>query len=681
MARFIAWWRPVVLSSSFLLLSVRAVSAQTCELYPIALSEQTLSNASPGTVLIDVQNGTQPGNFGWLSWSGSPSEPTLVKSLTPSGNSSTYVNPDYSSDHQINIGDWVQSKPGVSNSKKVRDALEALESIDITVPVWNQTRGQGANAAYRVSAFARVRIISYQLPSQNRITARFLGFTSCDAVNLPPSVNAGPDQTITLSETPALNGTVTDDGLPLGGALSYTWSKVSGPGTVTFADAHATVTIATFSAAGTYVLSLTASDSQLSASDEMIVTVNRDNQPPVASSQTLATDEDTPLPISLTGTDSDNDLLAFVVVTLPNHGTLSGTPPQIVYTPAADFNGGDNFTFKVNDGQLDSSNAVVDITIRPINDPPVADVLTVTNFEDTVFPILLSGSDVEGSPLTYTIVNSPTNGTLSGTAPNLTYHPTANYFGVDQFTFKVNDGTDDSTVAAVDIVLLPADDAPLVNAGPDQLIVLPTNSVSLAGSVTYDFFPDAVDTVQWSKASGPGTVTFSDAANETTTASFSSSGVYELQLLASDSFLEGSDTVVITVNAPPVVSAGPSQTNNLPGSVTLNGTVADDGVPTNSVLNITWSKVSGPGSVIFADPNATNTTVVFGESGIYTLRLTADDGIASASSELTVMMNSAPVVDAGSDEIITTLNGTARRWFSCWNFGDAMVSDFRSGHC
>src|SRR5215472_2940903 len=81
--------------------------AQTCELYPIALSAQTLSNAAPGAILTDIYNGTQPGSFGWLSWGGSPSEPTLVTSLTPSGDSSTYVNPDNPTDHQISVGDWV----------------------------------------------------------------------------------------------------------------------------------------------------------------------------------------------------------------------------------------------------------------------------------------------------------------------------------------------------------------------------------------------------------------------------------------------------------------------------------------------------------------------------------------------------------------------------------------------
>ena len=73
----------------------------------------------------------------------------------------------------------MQGTPGVSNSHYVREALDDLEQIDITVPVWDQAVGTGNNSLYRVTAFARVRLISYQLPRINRITARFLGFADC----------------------------------------------------------------------------------------------------------------------------------------------------------------------------------------------------------------------------------------------------------------------------------------------------------------------------------------------------------------------------------------------------------------------------------------------------------------------------------------------------------------------
>jgi hypothetical protein len=141
-----------------------------------------------------------------------------VTSLTPPGNSSTYVNPDNTSDHQISIGDWVQGKPGVSNGKNVRDALDVLKEIDITVPVWDQTRGQRANTAYRVAGFVRVRLLSHQLPGQNRITARFLGMTTCETFNTAPIVNAGPDMTNSLHALPAtvtLNGAASDERVSL----------------------------------------------------------------------------------------------------------------------------------------------------------------------------------------------------------------------------------------------------------------------------------------------------------------------------------------------------------------------------------------------------------------------------------------------------------------------------------
>ena len=93
--------------------------------------------------------------------------------------------------------------------------------------------------------------------------------------NTPPVVNAGADQTITLPANASLDGTVTDDGLPnLPGALTSTWTRTTGPGTVTFANANAVDTTASFSAAGTYMLRLTANDGALTAQDDVTVTVN-----------------------------------------------------------------------------------------------------------------------------------------------------------------------------------------------------------------------------------------------------------------------------------------------------------------------------------------------------------------------------------------------------------------------
>ncbi|HEU4515271.1 MAG TPA: hypothetical protein VFR87_19335 [Nocardioidaceae bacterium] len=101
-------------------------------------------------------------------------------------------------------------------------------------------------------------------------------FTAADGgggtTNAAPTVDAGPDRSVTLPNTLTLEATVTDDGLP-GAGLTHTWSQVSGPGTATFSPADAEDTTASFTTAGTYVLRLTADDGELSGSDEVTVSV------------------------------------------------------------------------------------------------------------------------------------------------------------------------------------------------------------------------------------------------------------------------------------------------------------------------------------------------------------------------------------------------------------------------
>jgi hypothetical protein len=308
-----------------------------------------------------------------------------------------------------------------------------------------------------------------------------------------------------LPASAALNGTVTDDGLPAGGALTAAWSVVSGPGAVAFSSPSSTnaqpVSSATFNAPGTYVLRLTASDSQLSASDELIITVNRENRPPMADSQSLTNLEDAPLDVALTGGDPDGDALSFLIVDGPSHGTLTGLPPLVQYTPFADYNGPDHFTFKVNDGLLDSAIATVTLTNVPVNDPPVADSQSLTNTEDTPLAVTLSGADLEGSALAFAVVSSPAHGSLSvgagplgGVAGHLIYTPATNYHGPDGFTFLLNDGELNSAPATVSITVVSVNDVPLVEAGADRLVIWPTNT----GFLRRLGFDDAVERPEWS---------------------------------------------------------------------------------------------------------------------------------------------------------------------------------------
>ena len=149
-------------------------------LYPIALSDATVDPADPpasGTLLIDIFNGSQSGNFGWLTWTGDPSVPVLTASLTPPGNSNTYVNPYDPADQQVSVGDYVQGSPGVSNAEDIRTLLDTLisEGTVITLPIWDLAESGGNNANYRVAGFAQVQIDSYHLPKDNMISAVFIG--------------------------------------------------------------------------------------------------------------------------------------------------------------------------------------------------------------------------------------------------------------------------------------------------------------------------------------------------------------------------------------------------------------------------------------------------------------------------------------------------------------------------
>jgi hypothetical protein len=190
--------------------------------------------------------------------------------------------------------------------------------------------------------------------------------------NLPPRVDAGGDLVLTLPATAALEGRVSDDGLPgPPGALAAEWSKHRGPGPVTFEDATAPATVAEFSEPGVYVLRLRASDSETEAADEVLVSV-RANAPPIARSQEVATAEDAPVAIRLAGVDREGEPLTFAILEPPAHGRLSGAPPEVTYHPEADYHGVDGFRFTASDGPHTSRPASVGILVTSVNDPPAA---------------------------------------------------------------------------------------------------------------------------------------------------------------------------------------------------------------------------------------------------------------------------------------------------------------------
>ena len=188
------------------------------------------------------------------------------------------------------------------------------------------------------------------------------------------------------------------------------------------------------------------------------------NTAPVANEDSATTDEDTPTDIAVLSndTDTDGDTLSAALVSSPAHGSVSLNPNgSFTYTPNDNYNGGDSFTYKASDGKGGEDTATVNIAVNAINDAPVADNQNVSTNEDTNESITLTATDAENDPLTFSVVDTPTHGTLSGTGANLTYHPAANYNGSDSFTYKANDGSADSNVATVSITVNAVNDAPV----------------------------------------------------------------------------------------------------------------------------------------------------------------------------------------------------------------------------
>jgi hypothetical protein len=261
----------------------------------------------------------------------------------------------------------------------------------------------------------------------------------------------------------------------------------------------------------------------------------------------------------LIATDGNQDPLTYTIVTPPLHGTLgpithSPFPASITYTPAMNYFGPDSFTFKVNDGLVDSSNAIVSITVLPVNDPPVAYDQTDILDEDTTAALTLGASDVDGDPLTFT-VGAPTHGTLDGTPPNLTYQPNTNYFGPDSFTFTVSDGQTNSELATVSLTVRPVNDAPVAEivlaplshlSGVTNLLVIApvgTNAiVILDGSRSTDVEDDPLQYF-WDE----GTNTF--AAGVLATNRFAP-GLHVITLKVSDGQATGTNSVVLEVLSP-----------------------------------------------------------------------------------------------------------------------------------
>lgn len=194
-----------------------------------------------------------------------------------------------------------------------------------------------------------------------------------------------------------------------------------------------------------------------------IVPLGPPNQPPVADDQAVATDEDIPLAITLTGSDPDpQDVLTFAIASPPAHGTLSGTAPDLVYTPGADYCGSDSLTYTAYDGVHTSNVATVAITVNPINDSPIANDDTAAT--DTGIPVdidvLANDIDVDGPSLSIVpgSVTDPAGGFVVVNGGIITYTPESAFAGRDSFEYTVTDGLlSDTATVTIDVAAVDYD--------------------------------------------------------------------------------------------------------------------------------------------------------------------------------------------------------------------------------
>lgn len=457
-------------------------------------------------------------------------------------------------------------------------------------------------------------------------TATNAGGTTTGTVNITvqsaPLVPVAQNSSVTVAfNTPTSISAIAGGGN--GHALTY--SVVAGPahGTVgAFSGALIVYTPASgYVGADSFTFKVTDGTST-SAAATIAITVNQ--AVPVANSQSVTTAFATPVSITLVATGPPT--ITYAVLTQPANGALSGTAPNLTYTPANSFAGNDSFTFKANNGG-DSNVATVSITVTPPS-APVASGQSVTVNYQTAALIELSASGP--GTLTYAVTISPTHGTLSGTAPSLTYTPANGYSGSDSFSFTAKNPGGTSTAATVSITVLP----------PPPVAQSQSVSDAYNGALPITLTATGTGTMTYAIATSPvnGTVTLSGAV-ATYTPGANYVGTDSFTFTANNGSVSNAAKISITVlPAVPVVQSSQSVTTsyNTAATVTLS-VVSPTGPaitynivsqPTNGTLAQSGSKVTYTPAASFAgsDSFTYTATDAAGTSNVGTVNITVSGG-------------------------------------------------------
>jgi dienelactone hydrolase len=514
-----------------------------------------------------------------------------------------------------------------------------------------------------VSGFITPGIYTFRLvvkDDKGSISSDDVNFYVKTSVNALPVAKAGSDKTVVL---PANATTITGSGTDTDGYIaSYTWSKISG-GAATLSGASTSVVSISGMAAGNYTFRLTVKDDNGGTSyDDMNVYVN------YAPSVNAGSDKAITLPTSSvtlmgTATDSDGTISSYTWSKFSGaSASLSGTSTANM-TASNLLAGSYVFRLTVKDNRGTSKYDDVQVTVNPAIGSNVAPTVTVGSDRLISLPtnsVAISGtaSDSDGSIASYNWIKlSGGNATLSGTnTPTLS----ASSLVAGTYVFQLT-VTDDDGASKSDDVKVTVNAAPIVTAGSDRLVSLPTNYLTIYGSASDT--DGSISTWTWSKVSG-GSATLSGTTTRTLSLSGLVAGEYVFRLTVKDDRGgTSSDDVNVIVNIPPVANAGSNQTITLPTtSTTLPGTGTDqDG----TIAKYEWTKVSG-GTVTMSGTSGTTLSVQDMVAGTYVFRLAVTDNRGSLRhDDVTVIVNIPPVSNAGSDKTLTlpqnaiVLTGTA----------------------
>ncbi len=342
------------------------------------------------------------------------------------------------------------------------------------------------------------------------------------------------------------NGTLVLD--PVTGAFTYTPNaNYNGPDSfvVTVTDDHGNTSTST-----------------------VALNVNPVNDAPVTANQNLTTAEDTPVAGQVVATDVEGDTLAYSVTTAAANGTvtINSATGAFVYTPGANFNGGDSFVVTVNDGNGGTTTSTITIGVTPVNDAPVSGNQNLTTLEDTPINGAVAASDVDGDSLSYAISGAASNGsvTLNPATGTFVYTPNANFNGSDSFVVTVSDGHGGTTTSTINIGVTPVNDAPV---SANQNLTTPEDTPVAGNIVASDVEGDTLSYLVTGAASN-GTVTLDPATGAfvyTPNANYNGGDSFVVTISDGNG---GTTTSTITIGVTPV--------NDAPVSANQNLTTAED---------------------------------------------------------------------------------------------------------